>query len=162
LRRTRLFKAVPTQQQQSVQVDVALESAFATKKGREKLLAPSTFQVTAKIDEESRKDNRLDLSFLLTLSDPKNMVTYEFRGSCNITGNPASFDHMMGAQAGSRLPRILDVIYQKVYPSVFMLAGMTSAPYPQLTVLAQELVVTQEEVKPEEKQEQALQAEPQS
>jgi hypothetical protein len=164
LRRARLSKAVPTQQQQSMHVDVALESAFATKKGREKLLAPSTFQVSAKIDEESRKDNRLDLSFLLTLSDPKNMVTYEFRGSCNITGNPASFDHVMGAQAGSRLPRILDVIYQKVYPSVFMLAGMTSSPYPQLTVLAQELVVVpvHEEVKPEEKQEPALQAEPQS
>ncbi|MGI0020047.1 MAG: hypothetical protein ACREAY_06225 [Nitrososphaera sp.] len=152
---------MPTQQQQSVQVDVALESAFATKKGREKSLAPSTFQVSAKIDEESRKDNRLDLSFLLTLNDPKNMVTYEFRGSCSITGNPASFDHVMGAHAGSRLPRILDVIYQKVYPSVFMLAGITSSPYPQLTVLAQELVV-QEEVKPEEKQEPALQAEPQS
>jgi hypothetical protein len=89
------------------------------------------------------------------------MVTYEFRGSCGITGNPTSFDQMMGAQNGSRLPRILDVIYQKVYPSVFMLAGMTSSPYPQLTSLAQELVM-QEEVKPEEKQEPALQAEPQS
>ena len=148
------------QQQQIVQVDVALESAFATKKGHEKLLAPSTFQVSAKIDEESRKENRLDLSFLLTLNDQKNMVTYEFRGFCGITGNPTSFDQMMGAQNGSRLPRILDVIYQKVYPSIFMLAGMTSSPYPQLTSLARELVV-QEEVKPEEKQEPALQAEPQ-
>ena len=141
---------------------MALESALATKKGRDKSLVPGNFQVSAKIDEEARKDNRLDLSFLLTLSDPKSMVTYEFRGSCGITGNPASFDHLMGAPDGSRLPRILDVIYQKVYPSVFMLAGMTSSPYPQSTALVQELVVSESEVKPEGEQEPALQAQPQS
>jgi hypothetical protein len=153
------------QQQQSTQVDVALESAFATKKGRGKSLVPGAFQVSAKIDEEERKDNRLDLSFLLTLSDPKSMVTYEFRGFCAIKGNPASFDHLMGSPDGSRLPRILDVIYQKVYPSVFMLAGMTSSPYPQSTVLVQELTVSESGVKPEgeqQLQEPALQAQPKS
>lgn len=164
-----------------MQVEVALESVFAAKKGRDRSLAPGAFQVSAKIDEEARKDNRLDLSFLITLSDPKSMATYEFRGFCGVTGNPAGFDHLMGSPDGSRLPRILDVIYQKLYPSVFMLAGMTSSPYPQsVALVSQELTVSEPEeggvvveaaddaaaavaVKPEAGgQEPALQAQPQS
>lgn len=126
-------------------MDITLESVFASKKMHDKMagpVTPGTFQVSAKIDEESRKDNRLALSFLLTLSEPKTLVTYEFRGSCVVIGNPADFDEMMEAAKGadSRLPKILDAIYQRVYPAVFMLAGLTSSSYPQSTTLAAESV----------------------
>lgn len=144
---------VPRQAITGAQVEVALESVFATKKGREKTVTPGTFQVSAKIDEESRKDNRLDMSFLLTLADQKSMVTYEFRGTCAVTGSPPSFDYLMESRDGSsRLPRILDVIYQRIYPSVFLLAGMTSSPYPQSTILGAELSPTPEESAPTEVQ----------
>jgi hypothetical protein len=106
---------------------------------------PSNFQVHAKIDEESRKDNQLVASFLLTLNDVKGMVTYEFRGTCSISGSSADFESVMEANknAGSRVPRILDVIYQKLYPSVFMLAGMTASSYPQSIAVLTEMVSSQ-------------------
>jgi hypothetical protein len=127
-------------------MEITLESVFASRKVRDFKSAghmmPGAFQVSAKIDEESRKDNRLELSFLLTLSEPKTLVTYEFRGSCVVTGSPTDFDGMMEAAKGgeSRLPRILDAIYQRVYPAVFVLAGLTSSSYPQSTTLAAESV----------------------
>ncbi|NWG37682.1 hypothetical protein [Nitrososphaera sp.] len=126
-------------------MEVSLESVFASRKAQDKNagpVAPGAFQVSAKIDEESRKDNRLVLSFLLTLSEPKSLVTYEFRGTCAVTGSPADFDGMMEVAKGgeSRLPRILDAIYQRVYPAVFMLAGLTSSSYPQSTTLGAESV----------------------
>lgn len=126
-------------------MEISLESAFASRKIHDKNaghVAPGAFQVSAKIDEESRKDNRLELSFLLTLSEPKTLVTYEFRGSCVVIGSPNDFDGMMEATKGgeSRLPKILDAIYQRVYPAVFMLAGLTSSSYPQSTTLAAESV----------------------
>lgn len=129
-----------------MQMDLSLESVFASRKTQDAKkpgqMAPGTFQVSAKIDEESRKDNRLALSFLLTLNDPKSMATYEFRGTCAVTGNPADFDSMMeaGKGADSRLPSILDAIYQRLYPSVFMLAGLTASPYPQSTTVSAESV----------------------
>ena len=106
---------------------------------------PSNFQVHAKIDEESRKDNQLVASFLLTLNDVKGMVTYEFRGICSISGTSADFESVMEANknAGSRVPRILDVIYQKLYPSVFMLAGMTASSYPQSIAVLTEMISSQ-------------------
>lgn len=128
----------------ATQMDMSLESVFASRKAQDDKMpgqmTPGAFQVSAKIDEESRKDNRLAISFLLTLNDPKSMATYEFRGTCMVTGNPADFDSMMeiGRGADARLPRILDAIYQRLYPSVFILAGLTSSPYPQSTTVSAE------------------------
>ncbi len=129
------------QQQAGFKIDVAVESAFVAKRGDKgagssRSVVPSTFQVSAKIDEELRKDDMLLATFLMTLNDQKNAVTYEFRGTCTMEGGASDFDAMMGTKKGSRLPQVLDVIYQRLYPSVFVLAGMTSSSYPQSTTLA--------------------------
>ena len=101
---------------------------------------PSNFQVYAKIDEESRKDNRILASFLLTLNDVKGSVTYEFRGVCSVMGSSADFEAVMGTHKDSRVPKILDILYQRLYPAIFMLAGMTTASYPQSVGLLNEMV----------------------
>jgi hypothetical protein len=128
---------------------VTLHSIFASRKRSpaedEKLnqtssMLPSNFQVYAKIDEESRKDNYLAASFLLTLNDARGLVTYEFRGICNISGSSSDFESVMEAHKDSRVPKILDIVYQRVYPAIFMLAGMTSSAYPQSIALLTEMV----------------------
>ena len=131
------------------QIDVTLQSVFASKKRNmvddERLvqassITPSNFQVYAKIDEESRKDNLLAVSFLVTLNEIKGSVTYEFRGACHITGSSADFEAIMGASKDSRVPKILDTIYQRLYPVVYMLAGMTTASFPQSVALLTEMI----------------------
>ena len=129
------------------QIDIALNSIFASRKRNpaeeEKQVAavlPGNFQVYAKIDEESRKDSRLGVSFLLTLNDARGSVTYEFRGLCNIVGSSADFESIMEAHKDSRIPKILDIIYQRMYPVIFMLAGMTTSAYPQSIALLTEMV----------------------
>lgn len=128
-------------------------------------MLPGNFQVYAKIDEESRKDSTLVASFLLTLNEARGSVTYEFRGACNIKGSSADFESIMEAHKESRIPRILDIVYQRLYPVVFMLAGMTTSTYPQSIALLTEMVsnepiqVHQEAEaipKPEEKQEKPI------
>jgi hypothetical protein len=104
---------------------------------------PSNFQVYAKIDEESRKDNQLVASFLVTLNDVKGSVTYEFRGICSMTGSSADFESMMSAQKDSRVPKVLDTIYQRLYPVIFMLAGMTISSFPQSVALMTEMVASE-------------------
>jgi hypothetical protein len=103
-------------------------------------MSPSHFQVYTKIDEESRKDNKLIISFLLTLNDTKGLVTYEFRGICVVTGTVADFEAIMETSKSSRVPKILDTLYQKLYPAMFMLAGMTSSSFPQSVALLTEMV----------------------
>jgi hypothetical protein len=154
-------------------MDVSVESAFVSKRrgsgaGPSRSVIPSTFQVSAKIDEELRKDDMLLATFLITLNDQKNAVTYEFRGTCTMEGSASDFDAMMGTRKGSRLPQVLDVIYQRLYPSVFVLAGMTSSSYPQSTTLAANQASTKESVqevpevhevkKPKAKSEPAVEA----
>jgi hypothetical protein len=106
-------------------------------------MLPSNFQVYAKIDEETRKDNQLVASFLVTLNDVRGSVTYEFRGTSNVTGSAADFESIMGAQKDSRVPKILDTIYQRLYPVIFMLAGMTTSSYPQSVALMTEMVASE-------------------
>lgn len=140
---------MPPQPSTLMQIEVTLESALATKKATAKSVIPSRFQVSAKIDEQLRKEDMRNLAFLITLVDPKNMVTYEFRGTCVVTGSATAFEHLIESRDGrSRLPRILDLIYQRVYPSVFLLAGMTSSPYPQSTTLGTDLTESTEETAP--------------
>lgn len=103
-------------------------------------MGPSHFQVYTKIDEESRKDNKLTISFLLTLNDTRGIVTYEFRGICVVTGTAADFESIMETSKNSRVPRILDILYQKLYPGMFMLAGMTSSSFPQSVALLTDMV----------------------
>jgi len=130
-------------------IEVSLNSVFASRKQSfatdEKIsptsaMIPSTFQVSAKIDEESRKDNHLIASFLFTLNDSKGMITYEFRGSCSIIGSSADFESVMEAHKDARVPKILDIIYQRLYPVVFILAGMTGSTYPQSVALISEMI----------------------
>lgn len=156
--------------QAGFKIDVAVESAFVAKRGNSgsgpsRSVVPSTFQVSAKIDEEIRKDDMLLATFLMTLNDQKNAVTYEFRGTCTMEGGASDFDAMMGTKKGSRLPQVLDVIYQRLYPSVFVLAGMTSSSYPQSTTLSANHAAvkegapeTHEAKKPKQKPEPAAEA----
>jgi hypothetical protein len=129
---------------------VTLNSVFASRKRNlenekagQQLVLPSTFQVYTKIDEESRKDNKLAISFLLTLNDTKGLVTYEFRGICNVTGTSADFESVMETNKNSRVPKILDILYQKLYPAMFMLAGMTTSSYPQSIALLTDMVASE-------------------
>jgi len=140
-----LSSATPT----GPEVEVSLNSVFASRKhsfskddkaSQTSAMFPSNFQVSAKIDEESRKDNRLLASFLFTLNDSRGMVTYEFRGFCSITGSSADFESVMEAHKDARVPKILDIIYQRLYPIVFMLAGMTTSTYPQSVALITEMI----------------------
>jgi hypothetical protein len=131
------------------QVEVTLYSVFASKKKGTNVeekqgpqassITPGNFQVSAKLDEESRKDSLLTLSFVISLNDSRGLVTYEFRGSCSIIGSSAEFSMLMEADR-NKVPLILDAIYQRLYPVMFLMAGVTVAPYPQSTALASDMI----------------------
>ncbi|MGI0014705.1 MAG: hypothetical protein ACREBU_14880 [Nitrososphaera sp.] len=133
-----------------LQIEVSLNSVFASRRRNtedekqiQPTMLPSNFQVYTKIDEESRKDNKLVISFLLTLNDTKGLVTYEFRGICTVHGNSADFESVMETSKNSRVPKILDILYQKLYPAMFILSGMTTSSYPQSVALLTDMVSTE-------------------
>jgi hypothetical protein len=126
---------------------VTLNSVFASRKRNaedektgQPTMSPGHFQVYTKLDEEFRKDNKLVVSFLLTLNDTKGVVTYEFRGICIVNGTAADFESIMETSKNSRVPRILDILYQKLYPAMFMMAGMTSSAFPQSVALLTDMM----------------------
>ena len=129
---------------------MTLNSAFASRKRNAEdekadqlTMSPSHFQVYTKIDEETRKDNKLTITFLLTLNDTMGVVTYEFRGLCVVTGTAADFESLMETSKSSRVPKILDILYQRLYPAVFMLAGMTTSSFPQSVALLTDMVANE-------------------
>jgi len=49
----------------------------------------------------------------------------------------------MGAHKDSRVPKILDTIYQRLYPVIFILAGITTSSFPQSVALMTEMVANE-------------------
>ena len=145
----------PTSQTSGPNIELNLYSMFASKKKsleREHFhteqtanMAPSNFQVSANIEEETRRDSQLSLSFVVTLNDSKGLVTYEFRGKCRIHGSSAEFSSLLEAEK-NKVPKILDIIYQRLYPMVFMMSGSTSAPYPQSVTLGSQMMAPANQV----------------
>ena len=136
------------------QIEVTLYTIFASRKKpaetsgdktgiQSSSITPANFQVSAKLDEETRKDGLLSLSFVISLNDAKGLVTYEFRGACKVTGTNSEFAAIMGTER-NRVPPILDAIYQRLYPVIFLMSGVTIAPYPQATTLASEMVSSEQ------------------
>lgn len=150
------------------QVEILLNSVFASRKrigaederlaqGSPSTILPANFQVYAKIDEESRKDNRLTASFLVTLNDAKGIVTYEFRGICNLIGSSVDFESVMQTRKDARIPKILDMIYQRLYPTIFILAGFTASSFPQYVTLMTEMISTNDPIKVHEEEAEKVQ-----
>src|SRR5438105_8156315 len=96
-------------------LELNLYSMFASKKKNSDVeqvaveqfanMIPTNFQVSANIDEESRRDSQLSLSFVVTLNDSRGLVTYEFRGKCRIYGSSAEFSSLLEAEK-NKVPRI--------------------------------------------------------
>jgi hypothetical protein len=89
-----------------------------------------TFDVDVKMDEDSRTNDELTVSFLLTISTKPSLAQFEAGGIAIISGGRGAFDAALEVDPISNVPRLLHTIYQRVFTSLFVISSLLDTPYP--------------------------------
>lgn len=88
------------------------------------------FDVDVKMDEESRTNEELTISYTLNISTKPSLVEFSAGGTATISGGRRAFEAALEADEESGVPKVLPTIYQRVFTSLFVLSSLLEAPYP--------------------------------
>ncbi len=92
--------------------------------------AAVVFDVDVKMDEESRTNDELTISYTITITTKPNIVQFEARGKAVIGGGRKSFDAALAVDEKYKVPRVLQTIYQRIFASLYILSTLLETPYP--------------------------------
>jgi hypothetical protein len=89
-----------------------------------------TFDVDVSMDEENRTNEELTITFNLTISTKPTLVKYEVGGTAVISGGREAFDAALEMDEESSTPKVLHLVYQRVFTSLYLIAAQLEVPYP--------------------------------
>ena len=89
-----------------------------------------TFDVDVNMDEENRTNDELTINFRLVINTKPGLAKFEAGGKAFITGGRAAFDAALEMDEETSVPKVLHVIYQQVFTSLYLLASQIETPYP--------------------------------
>lgn len=88
------------------------------------------FDVNAKLEEQKRSGNQVDLNFNLFITTKPNIVKYSTVGIVTLEGPSADVKKKLEANPKTNIPQILFTVYQHVFNSIYILASILNTPYP--------------------------------
>ncbi|MEM2081532.1 MAG: hypothetical protein QXP44_06985 [Candidatus Bathyarchaeia archaeon] len=86
--------------------------------------------MNAKLEEQKRSGNQVDLNFNLSITTKPNIVKYSTAGIVTLEGAPADIKKKLEANPKTNIPQILFTVYQHVFNSIYILASILNTPYP--------------------------------
>jgi hypothetical protein len=89
-----------------------------------------TFDVDVNMDEENRTNEELTITFNLKISTKPTLVKFEVGGTAVISGGREVFDAALEMDEESSVPKILHLVYQRVFTSLYLIAAQLEVPYP--------------------------------
>lgn len=128
------------------QVDVLVKGIEANKTSDEANEAtPVTFNVNASINEADRGPGFLNLKFSMDLETQPAAARVHVSGSATLKGKDEEIDEVLGAKEKDGTPTLFMKIYQRVYPTMYLLCGSLKIPYPAPGLLRLNRMATAEE-----------------
>jgi hypothetical protein len=89
-----------------------------------------TFDVDVNMDEENRTNEELTITFNLKISTKPTLVKFEVGGTAVISGGREVFDAALEMDEESSVPKVLHLVYQRVFTSLYLIAAQLEVPYP--------------------------------
>ena len=86
--------------------------------------------MNAKLEEQKRSGNQVDLNFNLFITTKPNIVKYSTVGIVTLEGSSADVKKKLEANPKTNIPQILFTVYQHVFNSIYILASILNTPYP--------------------------------
>jgi hypothetical protein len=113
--------------------------------------------VNAKLEEQKRSGNQVDLNFNLFITTKPNIVKYSTVGIVTLEGPSADVKKKLEANPKTNIPQILFTVYQHVFNSIYILASILNTPYPPpdlLHPMAEKIQILPSTPKPQPEPEQ--------
>ncbi len=110
------------------------------------------FDINAKIEEQKRSGNQVELNFSLLITTKPNIVKYSTTGAVTLEGPSADVQKKLAANPKTKIPQILFTVYQHVFNSIYILASVLNTPYPPpdlLHPMAEKIQILPNTSKPE-------------
>ena len=129
-----------------VQLDVLVKGMEANRTSDEaNESTPMTFNVNASISESDRGPGFLSLKFSMDIETQPAAARVRVAGTANLSGKDSEIEEMLGSREKDGTPTIFMKIYQRVYPTMYLLCGSLKLPYPAPGLLRLSQVATAEE-----------------
>lgn len=128
--RQREFIINPKYSVSGVIVSIRIDSLQAEKTGQVLPTEELFFDVNAKLEEQKKNTDEVNLNFSLLISTKPNVVRYATTGSVTLVGKPADIKKKLEANPKTKIPQILFTVYQHVFNSIYMLSSILNTPYP--------------------------------
>lgn len=113
-----------------VSVTVTINSISAIKLNQKPPQGEITFDVGAKLEEKERKANQATIHFILTVGTKPNVVKFGVEGTATLTGRDTEIEKLLEIDPETKIPRVLDKIYQHVFMTLYLISTAMNTPYP--------------------------------
>lgn len=97
--------------------------------------AGSNYSLNVSLAERERSTEHLVLSYSLELTSQPPTARFKISGSAALRGTRDEIKEGITAPDSNRPPPVLVVIYEKIYSTLYLLAGALKVPYPMPNLL---------------------------
>jgi hypothetical protein len=102
-----------------------------------------SFNVGSSITESDRGPGFVNLKFSIDLETQPSAARIFVSGTASVSGKDEEIDEILGAKERDGTPTLFMRIYQRVYPTMYLLCGSLHIPYPGPGLLRQNKVETE-------------------
>ena len=94
------------------------------------------FDVNAKLEEKDRKSGKRVVGFVLTVGTKPSIAKFEVEGLATLEGKNPDIEKLLEINPKTRIPKLLNRVYQKVFTSTYLLANLLDTSYPPADMLS--------------------------
>ncbi len=114
-----------------VTIDVRLvDLAGALMEGPRRDDIKPEFDVNVKLEEMERGTGEASFSFALAISTKPNIAKFDITGTVTVTGGNDVVEKLLQTNPDTKVPNLLERVYERIFASVFLLSSIINAPHP--------------------------------
>ena len=97
--------------------------------------AELNFDINAKMEEKDRRTGQRVVGFVLTVGTKPSVAKFEVEGIATIEGKNPDIDKLLEINPKTKIPLLLNRVYQRVFTSTYLLANLLDTSYPPADML---------------------------
>ena len=98
-------------------------------------VAELNFDVNAKLEEKDRRSGQRVVGFVLTVGTKPSVAKFEVEGIATIEGKNPDIEKLLEINPKTKIPPLLDRVYQRVFTSTYLMANLLDTTYPPADML---------------------------
>jgi hypothetical protein len=88
------------------------------------------FDVNVKLEEMERGTGEAIFSFALAINTKPNIAKFDINGTVTVTGGNEVVEKLLQTNPETKVPNLLERVYERIFTSVFVLSSIINAPHP--------------------------------